>query len=583
MQKQNLSDNDIAKINYFRAKAYFNNGDYNKAEKIWSAALITFKFANDSNGIASCLNSLGRLEEIQGQYEIAIRYFQQALKIYEQINSGERLANSFNNIGNLYYNLGHYDKSLEYYHKSLQKCKELGNSDDINILKNKASAFNNIAAIYAAKSDQYAAISNFKEAESLFFQIDDHTALISVWLNTGNMYLELNKADSASIWFEKGLILADSLNNKYLYANALYFSSLVNIQLMEYENAEKKLYEALGIAENLQVMDLQRDIHYELYHLFNTRNIFEKALQNFKEYSEIKDSIISIEKHRQIQELLTKYETEKKDEEIKRTKIELKNNRLNLSKQRIVFTLISVIILLVSIFVILLFKSKAKRQLMQTEKDLTIYRQKALASQMHPHFVFNSLNSIQSYILKKDILKSNEYLTKLADLMRRTLNNSSEQFVPFEEELNCLKLYMDIENMRFEDSFDYKFEFDSKVQNEEIKIPTLLIQPFIENSIRHGFLDGAQKGQINISFEIISEKLIKSTIIDNGVGRKTSVTNIKSQFHVSKGTKLTSERIRLLGILEKVQCSIEFDDLKDKGNRSLGTKVTLIFPYKSLS
>jgi tetratricopeptide (TPR) repeat protein len=319
--KSKLSTEDITSIIFYRATAYFHKGDYKKAQKIWTEALINFKLLNDLNGTASCLNCLGSVEEIKGRYETSIRYYQNALKIYEKTNNTERIANAFNNIGNLYIKLGDLDKSFDYFQKSILKCEEAHNTDDINIQRDKANALNNIASIYAAKSDFHKAILHFKEAETVFLRTGNNISLISVWLNIGSMYLELNKIDSAMMRFKEGMALSKSLKNKNLYANSLYFNSLAYTETGESKKAEKSLNEALILAEELQADDLAADIHYQLYELYTKKRRFEKALDHYKKYSVINDSILSLEKQKQMQELLTKYESEKKDEEIKSSKL----------------------------------------------------------------------------------------------------------------------------------------------------------------------------------------------------------------------------------------------------------------------
>jgi len=213
-------------------------------------------------------------------------------------------------------------------------------------------------------------------------------------------------------------------------------------------------------------------------------------------------------------------------------------------------------------------------------QNINLYKQQSLRQQMNPHFIFNTLNSIQLYILEKDSINSHKYLTKFARLMRMTLDNSLYPSIPLRDEIDALKLYLDLEKLRLEDRFDYSIEFGSNDSILRFRIPTLLIQPFVENAIWHGIsLRTDQQGWVKIIL-MDSGNAITCIIEDNGVGRKhaDAIRQERNKVHMSRGSQITQQRIDLLSLMYKKRFSIQYDDLSDNQGASLGTKVSITFP-----
>lgn len=210
------------------------------------------------------------------------------------------------------------------------------------------------------------------------------------------------------------------------------------------------------------------------------------------------------------------------------------------------------------------------------KEDINKYRQQALNKQLNPHFIFNSLNSIQKYILKNDRMKSSNYLSKFAALMRSNLNNSLSNLITIEKELEALTLYLDLEAMRFDNKFEYKIN----INNQELlknKIPPMLIQPYVENAIWHGIMHSDKQGEILINFDK-QENIILISITDNGVGRRNNQNQNIERKHKSVGTNLTENRIEVINSLYKTEMTLKYIDLKDENQTNSGTKVILSIP-----
>ena len=243
----------------------------------------------------------------------------------------------------------------------------------------------------------------------------------------------------------------------------------------------------------------------------------------------------------------------------------------------IAFSIISIIITIMLIIKRIQFKEIKKRN--SIEKDLIIFRQKALSQQMNPHFVFNTLNSIQYFILKNDKIASNKYLTMFSKLMRRMLDNSQQDFIILKDEIESLETYIRLEALRFSNSFEHKFEISDEINIDEIQVPTLIIQPYIENAIWHGLMHKTEGvGEIIIRISSFENNL-QIEIEDNGIGREKAkeINKSKNKSHVSRGTSITQARLELITTLYNGKLKVDYIDLTNN-NEPIGTKVILYLP-----
>jgi LytS/YehU family sensor histidine kinase len=199
---------------------------------------------------------------------------------------------------------------------------------------------------------------------------------------------------------------------------------------------------------------------------------------------------------------------------------------------------------------------------------------------MNPHFIFNSLNSIQGFILDNDAGSANKYLSSFARLIRQTLDNSAHPEISVEDEINYLVTYLQLEQLRFKHSFNYSVKADPEVNKSQTFIPGMVLQPFVENAIRHGIQNRQQQGGfIQVGFSLCQDWLC-CTITDNGPGREV-VQALKSSQHIeyqSRGMQLTTERINVLNLQQKRQISLEMEDVLDEAGNVSGTRIIVKFP-----
>ncbi|MCF0070165.1 histidine kinase [Dyadobacter sp. CY261] len=205
---------------------------------------------------------------------------------------------------------------------------------------------------------------------------------------------------------------------------------------------------------------------------------------------------------------------------------------------------------------------------------------RALRAQMNPHFIFNCLNSINRYIVKSDNATASLYLTRFAKLIRLILDNSNSKNVLLSNELEALKLYIEMERIRFDNKFDYRIMVDEEVNTDSIEVPSLIIQPYVENAIWHGLLHKEASGSLWVKIRMLDDNRLECVVEDNGVGRgKAAEFRSKSATgKKSLGMKLTEDRIAVLNQYARTSASVEILDLEDENRRASGTRVVVTFP-----
>lgn len=225
-------------------------------------------------------------------------------------------------------------------------------------------------------------------------------------------------------------------------------------------------------------------------------------------------------------------------------------------------------------------KAKTEAVLMETQKKMADVEMQALRAQMNPHFIFNCLNSINRYIVKSDQATASLYLTRFAKLIRLILDNSNSKNVTLSNELEALRLYIEMEALRFDKKFSYRIIVDDSVSADSVEVPPLIIQPYVENAIWHGLLHKESGGQLNIYVSMINDGMLQCIVEDDGVGREKA-KGMKSKSATTRkslGMKLTEDRISLLNKHAQLNASVDIIDLKTNDNEAAGTKVILKIP-----
>jgi len=247
--------------------------------------------------------------------------------------------------------------------------------------------------------------------------------------------------------------------------------------------------------------------------------------------------------------------------------------------QHPLFYFLMLLLIAVMIFLLILRKKNSELAHRQMEHQILLLEQKSHQAMMNPHFIFNVLGSIQNYLLRNQPQEAGIYLAQFARLIRQNLNALDTSMIKLEEEISRLKDYLDLEKLRLGDKFDYSVEVNEAAESEEILIPSMIIQPFVENAIWHGIANLEAQGFISISIMLHNEKSLQIIVEDTGVGIKNAEKyNTRSEEHLKMGMSITKKRLALLSQKYGIETAIEYSE-KDPGATNPGTRVVIFVPF----
>jgi LytS/YehU family sensor histidine kinase len=296
------------------------------------------------------------------------------------------------------------------------------------------------------------------------------------------------------------------------------------------------------------------------------------ALNYFEKYIKIRDSISEAVNKNKVEEMQLKYEADKKEAEIRAL---TQNNKILLlsstNKKYLVYGLIIIFILLTGIG-LLIFRQYQLRAKQETVK----LEQKLLRAQMNPHFLFNSISSIESYIYEHQPKEAGDYLAQFARLMRLILENSAFEYITLDKEIETLQYYLSLQKLRLNDNLDYTIEIDPAIQTSQICIPPMLTQPFIENAIEHGFRGLKEAGKIHIVFSLKGD-VLEVRISDNGIGIGQALQQKELyNSHKSMAMQITYERLKFLNKTKNKKMHFEIGEIANDVKK--GTEVLFSIP-----
>ncbi len=461
---------------------------------------------------------------------MAIKQFLQSQIIEKSINNKLGLAINNQNIGYAYEAQGMLDDALMYYQKSLAINIHLNNS------LGKIICYGSIA----------------------------------------NIYIQQGKAKEALVLIKKNFPIVKKLGNKKHLAFEYLNLGWAQTKLKQYNKAQKNLQKGLELAKNNNLISTISTAYSYLYELNNDTKNCKKALSYYKLAEEFDQKISNERNTHYVNNLIIKYDSERKNSQIKDLAKQNKISKLQLLKNRNLWIISIIFFTLIGVVSYSLYK----HQLLSNEKKIVTLEQDALRSQMNPHFIFNALNSIKLHIINNEQKDAVRFLNKFSKLMRKILEASSVKEITLAEELQTMDLYMSIENIRFSNEIKFDINVDPVIKLEQIKVPPLVLQPFLENAIWHGLSSKKDDKKIVLSVSQKDENFIKISIKDNGIGRDAA-RKIKANKTINRksiGIKLTKERLQNFVKERKKQFSLTYKDLKDDKNNPKGTKAILIIP-----
>jgi tetratricopeptide (TPR) repeat protein len=563
---------------------YITQANYNKAILCANQALEISQKREDKKMIALSLRRVGNVYHYQSIYEKAIGYYLEALKLAEETQDTVNMVNCYNNLGNEYASIGsisstksEYEKALQYHLHAITLLKKT------NYYGCLANSFLNIGGTYRGLGQLEKALDYYFGALKEYTLLKEANGVDLAQINIGETYMELAKKTNnqndykkAEEFFSERLKIYSQAGATQRNANLLVNIGEIRFHQNKINEAIEFLSEGINMAQETKAHDVVRSGAELLSEVLQIKGDYKQALEYHKLFSKVKDTLLNEKSSKQITEMGAKYESEKKDKEneILSQENEIQKYKINHQNSYIYALLASMLLIMLFTF---LFIRQNKLQAKQKTLEL---KQKLLRTQMNPHFIFNSLNAIQSYIYKNDPQNAGNYLSKFASLIRMILDNSRQEYVSLEKELNGLNLYLSLQALRFDNKFDYFIEVDPGISSESIAIPPMLAQPFIENAIEHGLLKKKEKGKITIRF-ILKENFLLFEVEDDGIGREQAeeLKQFGNGNHVSLATAITKERLSILnkGIRKKIILTIV--DLKEPNGVNKGTKVIFNIPF----
>jgi tetratricopeptide (TPR) repeat protein len=551
-------------------------GKYKKALKNLDKLLIYYKSINDTLKIATVYNDIGLVYTEMTDYPKALEYLQNAIKLRGNKGSLEDKVTTLGNIGMAYIYSNKFEDALKYSNMALKIFEE------INFNEGTATMKSNIGYTYYNLKEYDKALTHYNLALQIYRTENHLEGIARVYNLIGMLNFHWEKYSKSIEYIQKSadIRLEMGHNNGYLYAlnNVAYVYNFLG-QRKNAISIFKKALEATDDENDKRVKTLLLTNLSDTYSKSGDYKNANKYLQN---YIKLNDEIFNTEKSEQIEELKIEFETEQKEAEIKNLKdiTELQNESLE-RRQMIIFLLIGTLILIALIlyFGITRYRLKTEQQALKLEQQALKLEQPLLRSQMNPHFIFNSLSVIQGYIFKGSTKEAAGYLSSFAKLMRHILENSREEFVPLDKEIETLEHYLQLQNIRNEGKIDYSIIVSNGIDKENISVPPMIAQPFIENSIKHGFKED-DKISIIINYILKNRNLFLS-IEDDGIGINKSKENSKKsdQSHNSLAISITESRLQLLNKTKKEKFNLKITDISEENSNKTGTRIEIEIPY----
>ncbi len=554
-------------------------------------------YTRASNAKSTFLKRLGDLEEAKLI----------SLKVYNYVvdNSLNTIFESARNLSIIYRRHGMYDSALFY----ISIADSMADGSPNPYLK--YLTVQGAANIYEQMGKYRLSISKNKNLLKL---ADTDPNFMNTWLNLGLSYNGLNMLDSAFFSYEKSLGFAIKIADTIEMANlhwliaeinyknetytdaisniekSLYYSQFdesediiassnltlakVNIAQGNFKEAVKSAQKSLLLTREMSMPQQEIEVLDVLSQALFKAGDHSKAYEIVRAFEKLKSEFNNKDRIAKIEELQTRYETQLKDKEINElnTRTAIQDLRLQQKNLAIAIGIIVGLVLILSI--IFIYKQRiAKEQRISIDM-----KQKLLRSQLNPHFIFNALAAIQQFIYqKKNPVETGDYLGKFSQLTRMILNHTEKDLITLEEEIEFINNYLALQKLRFDEPFDYQVLVDDNLEIEEVMVPPMVTQPFIENSIEHGILHKQEKGEIEVVFKE-QNGLLKITLHDNGIGREKATFMKRNQEHRSMATQITLERLKTLQKVFRKKANLAIDDITDSEEKVIGTQVIVNLP-----
>jgi len=522
-RRMNMSQNMAGVYRYF--------GMFKSATRLYQDAIEGYRIKGNKGGLGMAMANLGELFDEAGDDLKAIYYSRQALDYLEIANMPYMLTAA--NLATYYSNLGKYDSTAWYLHLSDSVARIMGDlvQEKVSNQMIRCDALNNA--------------KKYNEARSLLAQI-------------GSLLYQ-NPYPPGLVKYKLACAMADTGMHRFAAARDTLISALQTAR-----DSKEEIYITLSLQALAAV---QANL-----------NNYKEAYRYQQEYLEHKDSLTNQETKARLADFEVLYQAKQKEEKIALLQQENDIKNLQLKSSRQTNILYGVIFLSILSVLSLLFWQRSKQQRLETDKVKAELQTQVLRSQMNPHFIFNCLNSIENFIMQNDKRMASDYLNKFSKLIRSILDSSRNEVVPLAKDMEALQLYVELEQLRFNHKFSFTSFVDPALCGGDYCVPSLLVQPFVENAIVHG-LAHSEEEKLNLTVTASLENdTIKYIVQDNGIGRKKAKTyqELNKPYHKSVGLKITEERINMFNQQSQAGEFVSITDLYDGEQHPKGTKVEIL-------
>lgn len=605
---------------YLDSARFYKINDIEKSMDFITQSIALLGDKGNKKELAESLLALGEIYQYHQQFDLAIDNYKSSLEARKSTRTTLKLAHVYNLTGA-------YEETLELV-KPLLKIKNLpglqrvtlyeftgdahkGVNDGKNAISfyqeglnvaRKNQLMDKIPDLNSKIADIYASENRLLEAEAFYGNSLEEARKqapnravqekekVADFFNKSNQFnkeialrkesLEQLKELSGPVarrganTFAADSITAQDIN--YKIANAYIAQDRI-------DEAIPYLQESIREAESEEDLVVKKDATRKLSEVYREKGEYDKALETYQQYVAVVDTLY-VRKEQEIsraarlnreiaskQSRITGLEQERELSQ-SRYDLALAEQKLiqesNKTQRIIIYSLVFGLLLTV-LTAFFFYRSTQQQKLANNMLAL-----KSLRSQMNPHFIFNALNSVNSFIARNDERSANRYLSDFSMLMRAVLENSEEDFIPLTKELELLELYVKLEHSRFPEKFDYHIQVDEQLNREAFLIPPMLLQPFVENAIWHGLRYKENKGTLEIHFKQMDKDHLQISITDDGIGRKKSA-ELKTRHQKnqnSKGLGIINQRIAILNNMHKNKIAITVSDLLPDQS---GTKVVV--------
>lgn len=547
---------------------YQHLGEFLLAAEKLSLAIQLSKEKKDTLLWANSLENLSVIYGTTGltDFPKAIDLLLQAAKLKEECKAYNMLAGTYKNISSIFKEMKDTLNREKYLLKSIKLVDE---EKTINPTF-KAAVYNEAGRFYTdEKADYPKANEYFNRVLDISQQLNWKKGISVSLSNMANVKELMGEYPQALRLLEQSLVIKQETNDYYGIVNLYHSMGEVYNKLKNPTEAINCFNKSTELATRNNLSNEIKKNYFSLYRVHSKSGNYKTALDFFERYYALSDSINGAEHKNKVAELETKYETEKKEQQIEKLTAEKEIETLRARQRKLIALILAS---LLGIIGLLFFFISRQNKLKNIRKQSEL-NQKLLRSQMNPHFLFNALGTIQNYMFNNNINDAGKYLAKFAKLMRNILESSVNELIPLEQEIETVSNYLALQQLKDNQNFSYSIKTEG--EETDAYLPPMLVQPFIENAIKHGFTKDITDASLQIFYKFDDEYCTIS-VEDNGVGILSGRNN---KDHKSYAIMLTCERLAQLNKGNKKENSIETTDLSEEGSR--GTRVVIKFKQKT--